>query len=349
MDKVKNIVWLLCLVIPILVWGAEREVTVVNGEVTLAGTLLMPETGMAKGAPVKGASVKGAVVMVTGSGAQNRDEELMGHKPFRTIAEYLASRGYATLRLDDRGVGGSTGDFSKATADDFVSDTQAAIAFVNNELPGVPVGVLGHSEGGSVGIRTASDSTGAVKPEFLITIGAPAWQGDSIIMSQARAMAVALQGSWPQEGMQRNYLNIAMSKTPAFKARLALQMAFRNDMGAQVDMPQVKQILDQQIDALLSNGYRQMLRYNPAEDIRAVQVPWLAVNGELDMQVLPGNLQTIKELNPKAETLLLPGHNHLLQKAKTGLPTEYGQIPEDISPEALQAIGDWLDTNLNRF
>lgn len=313
----------------------EQEVSVVNSEdgVKLAGTLLIPDSG----AP------KGIVIMATGSGQQNRDEELLGHKPFKTIAEFLASRGYASLRLDDRGIGGSTGDFSTATTLDFVKDIQAALAFASDKLQGIPAGVLGHSQGGLVGIMTAANDPGC---RFLITIGAPAWRGDSIIMSQARAISNKMTGKWDGEAKQRRYLDIAMSNTSTPQAKLTLQIAITADLGDMAKMPGVEAQINQQIEVMVSPDYRWMLRYDPASDIERVSVPWLALNGDMDIQVLPGNLETIKQLNPNADTMLLSNHNHLLQNCKTGLPMEYAQINEDISTEALQKIADWLDSNI---
>ena len=119
------------------------------------------------------------LVLASGSGQQNRDEEILGHKPFKRIAESLAERGYAVLRMDDRGIGVSEGKFDGAVNADFVSDIRAAVAFTDSLYPGVPKGVLGHSEGGTVAVRTA-----VADPlcSFIITLAAPAWQGDSIIM-----------------------------------------------------------------------------------------------------------------------------------------------------------------------
>lgn len=322
----------------IAAFGGEREVTVLNSKdsIELAGTLLIPDNCPAKG----------VLIMATGSGQQNRDEEILGHKPFRTIAEFLAAKGYASLRLDDRGVGGSKGDFAVSSTPDFVDDIEAAIAFTNNELPGVPVGILGHSQGGLVGIITA-----AANPEckFLVTIGAPAWQGDSIIMSQARAMSKKLTGKWDGESKQRRYLDVVKAEIPSSQTKTALKIMLMSDLGEMAKMPGVEAQIDRQIEGMLSPDYRWLMRYNPAQDIKTVTVPWLAIKGELDLQVLPENLETIKQLNPTACTLLLKGHNHLLQRCKTGLPMEYAQINEDISQEALQAIADWLDDNCKSF
>lgn len=317
--------------------GIDREVFVTNERdgVRLAGTLTLPD----ESAP------RAVIVMATGSGQQNRDEELLGHRPFKTIAEYLADRGYASLRMDDRGCGGSEGNFATSITPDFVEDIKAALAYVANELPGVPAGVLGHSQGGTVGIMTAAKDSLC---SFLVTIGAPAVQGDSLIMSQCRALSTKMTGGWQGEQAQRKYLDIAMSDTPEVAAKLKLKISILKDLGDMARMPGVEAQVDRQIEGMLSPDYRWMLRYNPEQDVADVKGDWLAINGELDLQVLPDNLRVIKKLNSKADTLLLKGHNHLLQQCKTGLPAEYASISEDISDEALKAIGDWLDLHAKR-
>lgn len=313
--------------------AAEREVTVENkgAGVTLAGTLTTPSSG----AP------KALLVLASGSGQQNRDEQIGEHRPFRTIADTLAAHGFATLRMDDRGVGGSGGDPALITTADNASDIASALAFAAAELPGVPLGVLGHSEGGILALKNAPAC------RFIVTLGCPAWRGDSIIMSQARALTTAMMGRWDAEPMQRALLDVAASDISADEARpRLLDIMTAAIPPALADNPAVKQQLDMQLDALLSPWYREFLRYNPAADIKAVQVPWLALNGEKDFQVLPANLQTIKELNPQADTRLLPAHNHLLQRCSTGYPQEYFSIKEDISPETLALIIEWLDSQL---
>lgn len=314
---------------------SESEVTVVNdaGNVSLAGTLTRPAEGV----------LKGAVVLATGSGQQNRDEEIMGHRPFRSIAERLSTAGYAVLRLDDRGIGGSTGDFASATTDDFVSDISAALHYVDSCCRGVPAGVIGHSEGGNVAIRAGVSDP---KCRFIVTLAAPAWRGDSLIMSQSRALAVAMTGRWDNEPLQRRILDLAMSDMPASLARPMIYMVLSEAAGDAAKIPEVQKQLNSQVDALLSPWYRNMLRYDPTADIAGVAVPWLALNGSKDVQVLPANLETISALNGKAVTRLLDGHNHLFQRAATGMPQEYATIVEDISEDTLDAIVEWLDATV---
>lgn len=316
---------------PSLFFGAtEREVTVNNTEagITLAGTLTEPA-----------GKARAALVLATGSGSQNRDEEILGHKPFKRIADYLGERGYAVLRLDDRGVGGSSGDPAKTTVRDYAGDLACAAAFLDSCL-NVPVGALGHSEGGSAVVILAGKSP---RCRFIVTMGAPAWRGDSIIMSQARAMALAAGGQWEGEQMQRRYLDMVLSDMPDMLLRTALYTAVAADLGDAAKMAEVQKQIRAQTDVMSTPAYRNLVKYDPADDIKAVAVPWLAMNGDRDMQVLPENLAAIGRLNPKADIRLMKGHNHLMQRCTTGLVQEYAGIPEDISEETLSLIADWLD------
>lgn len=314
----------------------SEDVIVTNpaAGIKLAGTITSPASN----------EPKGGLVLATGSGAQNRDEEIMGHKPFKVIAETLSRHGYAVLRMDDRGTGESGGDFASATTDDFATDIAAGVEEMKQRFAGMPVGVLGHSEGGTIAIKEAVKNPAC---DFIITLGAPAWQGDSIVMSQGRAIAMGLMGKWDAEKHQREILDLVKSGLNDIQLRMALTVKMSELYGESAALPQVKDAIAKQTDAVTSAWYRQMVRYNPAADIARVKKPWLALNGERDTQVLPANLHTIQELNPDAETILLPAHNHLFQRCITGLVNEYATITEDISQETLETILRWLD-NFNR-
>lgn len=309
-----------------------RDVTVTNpgAGIGLAGTLTMPDGG----------NPRAAIVLATGSGSQDRDETVAGHKPFKAIAEYLSDRGYAVLRMDDRGVGQSGGSAETATTTSNITDVEAGLAWLDSVCAGIPAGVIGHSEGGQIAYRIAARNPMC---RFIVTLAAPAWRGDSLVMSQSRAIATALTGRWDAEAQQRHVLDIASSQLPAITARPMLAAELSSALGDQARLPQVQEYVSRQIDGLLSPWYREFLRYDPAADIAAVAVPWLALNGAKDMQVLPANLADITRLNPKADTLELSGHNHLFQNAATGLPQEYATLPEPISPQTLEAVAIWLD------
>lgn len=336
--KLRNILVALIAVAVTMPAGAftAREVEVQNTAdgVTLAGTLTLPDAG----------TPTAAIVMVTGSGAQDRDESVFGHKPFKTIAEYLSNLGYAVLRTDDRGVGASTARTDDVTTGSNVRDAEASLAWIASQYPGIPAGCIGHSEGGQVAVRLAAEPPCS----FIVTLAAPAWKGDSLIMAQSRAISMAMTGAWPGEGMQRQLLSIAGSQTPAYSARMMMLSVLASSLGDQAALPEVQKYIGAQVDAMLSPWYREFLRYDPADDIKAVAVPWLALNGSKDMQVPVENLSTIASLTPMAETRVMEGHNHLFQPAISGLPQEYAGISGDISPETLTIIAQWLADNVRK-
>lgn len=320
------------LTLTVQAYCTEKEVSITNHHdgITLAGTLSMPDS----------IEPKAAIVMATGSGQQNRDEEIFGHRPFKTIADHLTANGYAVLRMDDRGIGGSNGDFSTATTLDFAHDVAAGVAYMDSCFTRIPVGIIGHSEGGSIAIRNAAHNP---KCEFIITLAAPAWPGDSIIMSQSRAMATRMTGRWDGEALQRHILETAKSDLPLKQANTILYMTLAESLGEGAKLPEVQKQIAAQVEVLLSPWYRNMLRHDPTAEIKSINKPWLALNGDLDLQVLPENLTTISELNPGAIIKLLPGHNHLFQRCNTGMVQEYATIQEDISPVTLETITRWLD------
>lgn len=311
----------------------ETEVTVQSAPgISLAGTLASPE-----GTP------KAALVLITGSGQQNRDEELFGKKPFRTISDALTDAGYAVLRLDDRGCGESTGDYAAALNADFVTDIACALDSMHRRFPDMAVGVLGHSEGGITAIKLGAAS----RCDFMVTLAAPAWAGDSIIMNQSRAIAMAALGAWPQEALQRRLLDIAKGPMPTVIAQSMIVGALSEAAGeGAAAAPGVAEQFAASAKALTSPWYRDMLRYDPAADIAAVAVPWLALNGSRDIQVAPGNLDTIRKHNAGADTVLLDEHNHLFQHAVSGMPDEYATLEGDISAETISAITTWLDKKI---
>lgn len=310
--------------------GLTRDVHIHNGDVILAGTLSEP-----------GGTPRAVIVLASGSGAQNRDEELLGHRPFRIIADTLTAAGYAVLRLDDRGTGQSTGVYADATIDDLDSDIAAALVYADSCFSGIRKGVLGHSLGGQSAVKMAARD----KCDFIVTLAAPAWRGDSIVMSQARALATALTGRWDGEQLQRRLLDIAAADMPDYLARSMISMELAKSLGDAARLPAVRESIEANTSALLSPAYRGMLRYDPAGDIAAVGVPWLALNGDCDTQVLPGNLATIARLNPAADTVVLPQHNHLFQTCTTGLVNEYSTLGQAPSSRTLAEIIAWL-TNL---
>lgn len=311
--------------------SADTVIDNATQHVKLGATLTLPSQG----------TPKAALVLATGSGAQNRDEEVLGHKPFKTISEYLSSNGYAVLRFDDRGIGESTGDPASMTTDDYVTDIRACMQFLKSTLgDNTPVGVLGHSQGGLAAIKLGGSPSAC---DFIVTLGAPAWSGDSIIMSQSRMVSMAAVGRWDGEALQRRLMDLVKSDTPSLLLGPILYSEVAAQLGEMAKVPDVQKQIMAQTSAMCSVSYRDLVKYDPEADIKAVTVPWLALNGSHDMQVLPDNLVTIKTLNPSADTRLLDRHNHLLQRCTTGMIQEYATIPDDISPLALETILSWLD------
>lgn len=316
---------------------AEKDVKVYNpyDKFELGGTMTYPAAGQPKA----------SIILATGSGNQNRDEEIAGKRPFKTIAEFLSKNGYAVFRFDDRGVGESGGARPDLVNDDFARDIELCTALADSLYPGVPVGLLGHSEGGLTVIKNAVRNP---RCSFIITLASPAMPLDTITLYQVRKLAEAtgqqksLEQSVPR--VKARY-EMAKSTMPIYALRTNLYIDVMDELGEMANIPQVKQQVEQQIDMMTSPWYRDLLRYDPATDITTVKVPWLALNGDKDMQVSPDNLQLIGELNPSADCRLLPSHNHLFQQCVTGLPNEYAALPGDVSEETLAEILKWLDDN----
>lgn len=303
----------------------EREITVINpsDNAILAGTLAEP------------VNPRAAIVLATGSGQQDRDESAFGHKPFKTLSDALSDAGYAVLRMDDRGAGKSKGDMTNYTTDTYVGDIHSALCALDSIYPGIKKGVIGHSEGGLVAIMTGVRDSLC---DFIVTLAAPAWSGDSIIMSQSRAMSVALTGKWDGEKTEREFLNIIKMNLPDYQTLPMLWALFTAQLGDALKFPGVQEQLDEQIKVAISPWYKRWVSINPEEFIESVSVPWLALNGDRDFQVLSGNLQTISSLNPSAKTILLKDHNHMFQETKTGMITDYerdGQSPSSIALETI--------------
>lgn len=309
----------------------DKDIKIINPAdgVVLAGTLTQPIDK----------NPRGVLILVTGSGCQDRDETIFGKKPFRTIADSLAAHGYASFRYDDRGAGESGGDFKTATADTYLSDLKCMLACSDSIFKDTRTGILGHSEGAWTAIQSVSNPS----CDFIITLAGPAWKGDSLIMSQSRAIAVAQTGRWDKEKTQRKLLDICMMPVPENIIKTQLYMALSAEYGDAATMPAVQKQLSAAVDVMTAEHYRQLLNYDPAEDIKNVSKPWLAINGSVDIQVLPENLETIKQLNKTVDTVLLEGHNHLFQKGGTGSIQEYKNLDGDISAECMFHIIDWLD------
>ncbi len=308
--------------------------------IRLAGTLTMPSEG--KKFP--------AVVLLTGSGAQNRDEEIMGHKPFLVLSDYLTRQGIAVLRFDDRGFGESGGDRAETTTADYATDASAAMDYLRTrkEIDKKKIGLAGHSEGAAVAFITATKRHDAA---FVVSMAGAAMPGDEILIRQNRDILNA-EPNVPEgyvdyyiETLRRTY-DIVKTSEPAFLKANADSLAgvvTRPSLYYKQTREQIRQIFDQ----LSEPWFVFFVRYDPAEDIRRVTVPVMALNGNRDLQVNSANLALIEMALREAgvERFSIkeyPGLNHLFQTSQSGRIQEYGQIEETISPRVLEDIAAWI-------
>ena len=342
---------------------AEVEVEIATEEGhLLAATLVIPGSDPPEhGYP--------AVVMVTGSGPQNRDEELMGHRPFRVLADRLARKGIASLRYDDRGIGGSTGEFSTATSSDFADDAASALRHLQR-APGVDCercGLLGHSEGGMVVAMVAAGMAPGMKeadPSFLVSIAGTGVDGGEVMADQMarinRASGVDEASIGSVATVHRRVMDLVRDEKTSDEAlRLAihelqeLQIAIQaqileGDQAGDVSGSKVDQLeMAAMVQMLKSPWMRNFIRFDPTEAWRRVRVPILAINGTLDLQVwhdlnLPAIEKAVVEGRGQVDVVRLDGLNHLLQPAETGLPNEYGAIDITMDEKAIEVIGDWI-------
>jgi pimeloyl-ACP methyl ester carboxylesterase len=327
----------------------QEKVTVPHAAagVKLAGTLTLP----------KSAGPFPAVLLITGSGPQDRDEMVMGHRPFLILADHLTRQGIAVLRLDDRGVGESTGDFATATGDDFVADAEAALAFLRARKDVDPkrVGLLGHSEGGITAPRVAAKDPGIA---FVVLLAAPGVPMEQLLLRQSLDVARQMGGDEARlramEATNRELF--AMLKTIDDPAEAERRLHAFFDREAAKLSPTSREAFkasgaaEVQVKMFLTPWFRQLVKYDPAPTLAKVKCPVLAVNGERDVQVaakenLAAAGAALRSGGNRDVTIVeLPGLNHLLQHCTTGAVTEYATIEETMAPEALKQISDWLAT-----
>jgi len=323
----------------------EEEVSYENKRdgVKLAGTLTLP----------RGKASSPSVILITGSGPQNRNEELLGHKPFLVLADYLTRRGVAVLRVDDRGVGGSTGAVPNSTSENFAADALAGIEFLKGHrgIDAKRIGLIGHSEGGLIAPLVASQSDDVA---FIVLLAGPGLPGEDILLAQA-ALILKASGADPEAlAKQRATQEMMFAVLKREKDNDTAEKKMREEFDKQTaglsedEKAQAKQTLEAQIKMVLSPWFRYFLTYDPRPTLAKVKCPVLALNGENDLQV-PGaeNLReieaTLKAAGNKDVTVMrLPKLNHLFQTSETGLPAEYVKIEETFAPVALKTIGDWV-------
>ena len=320
----------------------QREVHFNNlaAHIQLAGTLSVPN----------GKGPFPAVVLISGTGHNTRDEDVWGHKVFLVLADTLNRNGFAVLRYDKRGVGGSSGNYGAATTADFASDADAAVAWLKTQpqIDASGIGVLGHSEGGIIAPAVAA---GDKSVAFVVMIAGPCIRGDKLFVLQS-AMTAKAYGA-PDDYIARRRLfdqelYSAILSAPSESAALdrAKALVARGLADKLVDANEAESLPKDDT----SPWERYFLAYDPAPTLARLTVPVLVLNGSLDVQVpAKENLAAAREAlrgNPNATVIELPGLNHLLQDAKTGAPSEYNDIEETMSPTALKIITDWLSRNV---
>jgi len=326
----------------------EEEVVFENkkANVILAGTLTLPDT----------INTYPAVILISGSGPQNRNEEILGHKPFWVIADHLSRNGIAVLRYDDRGYGESKGSFSGSTTEDFTEDAEAAWLFLrkHKNINTKNIGLLGHSEGGMIAPKLASTQNAVA---FIILLAAPGVTGEKILLTQTALIyeAAGVDKKTVENIIQRNekIYKVLKKENDDEKASEKIRKILEKEAKNMSDEEKVKNNLrryeiDAYIKTSVSPWFRYFLTFNPRPYLLEVKCPVLALNGEKDLQVTPEeNLEAIEQAmifgaNPNYKILEMPGLNHLFQKAESGAPAEYSTIEETISPEVLDIITKWI-------
>ncbi len=326
----------------------EQEVFFVNKTAgdTLAGTLTLPRK---EGKfPV--------VVLVSGSGPQDRNEELLGHKPFLVLADHLTRQGIAVLRYDDRGVGKSTGKFSGCTSEDFAADALAAVAWLKTrpEIDPKKIGIAGHSEGGLIAPMCAVQSKDVA---FIVLLAGTGVDGEAVLLKQFELIygANGMEEEKLKKELATSAQEFQLIKTVKDTAQLRLKLkAFLEKEysnlpeGERKSADDLQKQIKDEIDLLTSPWFSFFIRYDPKVSLEKVKCPVLALNGEKDLQVEPkSNLTGIragleKAGNKQFVVKELPGLNHLFQACETGSPAEYSMIEETFSPVALKEISDWI-------
>lgn len=326
----------------------SEEVTFKNtiANITLSGTLTLPKNGT--NFPV--------VILISGSGPQNRNEELLGHRPFLVISDYLTKNGIAVLRYDDRGVGESKGDFKMATSADFATDVESAIAYLKTrkQINKNKIGLIGHSEGGLIAPIVTSKSKDV---NFIILMAGPGIQGDKLLLLQHELIAKAngVSETEIEKSKQNNAEIFEMIVKSNDHQKLKTDLTnlindlLKNDPNAEIPNGMNKaEFVSMQVHQIASPWMMYFMKFNPAIILEKVTCPVLAVNGEKDLQVPPKeNLTAIKNAltkggNKNVTTKVFPNLNHLFQKCNTGSPTEYGTIEQTFSPIVLEEITSWI-------
>jgi uncharacterized protein len=315
--------------------------------ISLAGTLTLPEKE----------GVFPVVILISGSGPQNRDEELMGHEPFLVLSDFLTKNGIAVLRYDDRGTALSKGDFTSATSADFATDVESAVEYLKSrkEIDKKKIGLIGHSEGGLIAPMVASKSKDVA---FIVLLAGTGIQGDQLLLLQQKSIGKlsGLSEEYLQKTEETNkkIFNVVKESTSIEQLKTDLTtfitQEIKDNPGAGKPQGMTdEEFVKMQVNQIANPWMQYFIKYDPAPALRKVKCPVLAINGEKDVQVPPKeNLNAIKNAlkkgrNKKVTIKEMPNLNHLFQECTTGLPYEYERIEQTFSPMALTEILKWIE------
>lgn len=313
--------------------------------ITLAGTLTIPE----------GNGPFPVVILISGSGTQNRNEEIMGHKPFLAIADYLSRNGIAVLRYDDRGAGKSQGNPITATTEDLATDTEAAFNFIKNHAKINPkfIGLIGHSEGGLIAPITAASNK---EIAFIVSLAGPGVTGEKIVLTQSqdisRIFGISEENIKETTAINKKIYSVLKKENDNAKAETKIMAVYKEELAkkktSKDDIEKSVNQLKASFGASTYTWFRYFIMTDPAIFWKKTDCPVLAINGEKDLQVSADeNLPAIEEAlksggNKNVKTIKPEGLNHFFQHSKTGLPSEYPDIEETFSTEVLKIISDWI-------
>ncbi|WP_126974351.1 alpha/beta hydrolase family protein [Gynurincola endophyticus] len=322
----------------------EEKITFSNQEhhITLAGTLTLPNSS-GKKPPV--------VILISGSGPQDRDESFAGHKPFLVLADFLTRKGIAVLRYDDRGFGESTGNFSEATTADFATDVRSAIDFLKKrtDIDTLQIGLIGHSEGAIIAPMVANQSNNL---SFIVMLAGTGIPGKEVSLHQAldyRNFNVTDEQAY--EAYVKQAIEIASSVKEASVIRKELTRFYQQSALLASLLPSTadkEEFINNLVSTRTTPWISYFYNYNPADEIMKLNIPALALYGSKDTQVPPKyHLQPVQNAlaasnSPTHKVVLLEGLNHLFQESQTGQISEYPQIEQTFSPKALQLIVNWI-------
>ncbi|UAB82818.1 alpha/beta hydrolase [Zunongwangia sp. SCSIO 43204] len=314
----------------------SEEITFYNkhDDITLAGTLTTPED--LKKFPV--------VILISGSGPQNRDEEIMDHKPFLVLSDYLTRHGIAVLRYDDRGVAESEGEYASATSEDLSRDTKAAIKYLQSrkDIKISKLGLIGHSEGGIIAPLVASKSN---EVDFIVLLAGSVIKGKELLLLQKKLIEEKSGISdsivnRSQEIFQGAYNIIASNSDTDGTLKDELERYFKEETNNSMNASQMNKL----IENMTSPWMKYFISYDPSTVLKDINIPTLALFGKKDVQVpaLENSIALEKLKNRKIEIIQMDNLNHLFQESETGMPNEYFEIEQTMSPKVMNLISEWI-------